>query len=151
MTYPTLITIPKSDICKAEIAQIAQQLTDRINDGEVNPVEAHIKLKAIVKALEATIKATEHTVADEASKHGKTFSAFGAEITLKEGSLTPNYDEDPIYADLKAQMKAREELLKMAFRNAGKATVYDESTGEAVPVCPAKGTKPSIAVTFKTT
>ena len=48
MTYPTRITIPKADICKAEIAQIAQQLTDRINDGEVNPIEAHIKLKAIV-------------------------------------------------------------------------------------------------------
>jgi len=149
MTYPTLITIPKADICKAEIAQIAQQLTDRINEGEFNPVEAHIKLKAIVKALEVTIKATEQTVADEASKYGKTFFAFGAEITLKEGSLTPNYDEDPIYADLKAQMKAREELLKIAFRQAGKTAIFEELTGEQVPVCTAKATKPSIAVTFK--
>jgi hypothetical protein len=149
MTYPTLITIPKSDICKAEIAQIAQQLTDRINDGEVNPIEAHIKLKAIVKALEVTIKATEQTVADEAAKYGKTFHAFGAEITLKEGSLTPNYEEDAVYADLKAQLKAREELLKMAFRQAGKTAIFDESTGEQVPVCTAKATKASIAVTFK--
>ena len=149
MTYPTLITIPKSDICKAEIAQIAQQLTDRINDGEVNPVEAHIKLKAIVKALEATIKATEQTVADEASKHGKTFSAFGADIQIKEGSLTPDYTYDQVWSDLQASMKGREEQLKMAFRNAGKMTVIDEATGEVVPVCPAKGTKPSIAVTFR--
>jgi hypothetical protein len=121
MTYPTLITIPKSDICKAEIAQIAQQLTDRINEGEVNPIEAHIK----------------------------TFQAFGAEITLKEGSLTPNYEEDEVYADLKAQLKAREELLKIAFRQAGKTAIFDESTGEQVPVCSAKATKASIAVTFK--
>jgi len=149
MNLPTLITIPKADICKAEIAQIAQQLTDRINEGEVNPVEAHIKLKAIVKALEVTIKATEQTVADEAAKYGKTFQAFGAEITLKEGSLTPNYEEDPIYADLKAQLKAREELLKIAFRQAGKTAIYDESTGEQIPVCTAKGTKSSIAVSFK--
>jgi hypothetical protein len=149
MIHPTLITIPKSDICKAEIAQIAQQLTDRIKDGEVNPIEAHIKLKAIVKALEATIKATEQTVADEASKHGKTFRAFGAEITLKEGSLTPNYEEDEVYADLKAQMKAREELLKMAFRQVGKTAIFDESTGEQVPVCTAKATKASIAVSFR--
>ena len=41
MNLPTLITIPKADICKAEIAQIAQHLIDRINEGEVNPVEAH--------------------------------------------------------------------------------------------------------------
>ena len=70
---------------------------------------------------------------------------------LKEGALTPDYTHDQVWSDLQASMKAREELLKMAFRNAGKATVYDEATGEAVPVCPAKGTKPSIAVTFKTT
>jgi hypothetical protein len=149
MIHPTLITIPKADICKAEIAQIAQQLTDRINDGEVNPVEAHIKLKAIVKALEATIKATEQTVADEASKHGKTFRAFGAEITLKEGSLTPNYEEDEVYADIKAQLKDREEILKLAFRQAGKTAIFDKRTGEQVPVCTAKATKASIAVSFR--
>jgi len=106
-------------------------------------------LKAVVKALEQVLKATEDIVRDEAEKHGKTFSAFGAEIQVKEGALTPDYTHDQVWSDLQASMKAREELLKMAFRNAGKATVYDESTGEAVPVCPAKGTKPSIAVTFK--
>ena len=149
MNYLPLITIPKADICKAEIAQIAQQLTDRINEGEVNPIEAHIKLKAIVKACEVAIKQTEQTVADEAAKHGKTFQAFGAEVTLKEGSLTPNYEEDEVYADLKAQMKAREELLKIAFRQAGKSAIFDEVTGEQIPVCTAKGTKSSIAVSFK--
>ena len=149
MIHPTLITIPKADICKAEIAQIAQQLTDRIKDGEVNPIEAHIKLKAIVKALEATIKATEQTVADEASKHGKTFRAFGAEVTLKEGTLTPNFEEDEVYADIKAQLKDREEILKLAFRQAGKTAIFDERTGEQIPVCTAKATKASIAVSFK--
>jgi hypothetical protein len=149
MNLPTLITIPKADICKAEIAQIAQQLTNRINEGEVNPVEAHIKLKAIVKALEVTIKATEQTVAEEAEKHGKTFQAFGAEVTLKEGSFTPNYEEDAVYADLKAQLKAREELLKIAFRQAGRTAIFDETTGEQIPVCTAKATKSSIAVSFR--
>ena len=115
------------------------------------PIAAHVRLKAVVKALEQVLKATEDIVRDEAEKHGKTFSAFGAEIQIKEGALTPDYTHDQVWSDLQASMKAREELLKIAFRNAGKATVYDESTGEAVPVCPAKGTKPSIAVTFKTT
>ena len=144
-----LVTIPKSDISKAEIADIANALTLRILEGEVNPVAAHVRLKAVIKAVEQVLKATEQTVADEASKHGKTFQAFGAEITLKEGSLTPNYEEDQVYADLKAQLKAREELLKMAFRQAGKTAIFDESTGEQVPVCTAKATKASIAVSFK--
>jgi len=54
-----------------------------------------------------------------------------------------------MWNSLHIMMKDREEQLKMAFRNAGKMTVIDEATGEVVPVCPAKGTKPSIAVTFR--
>ena len=144
-----LVTIPKSDISKQDIADIAANLILRIEDGEVNPIAAHVRLKAVVKALEQVLKATEQTVWDEAEKNGKTFSAFGAEIQLKEGALTPDYSHDQVWSDLQASMKAREEQLKMAFRNAGKMTVIDEATGEVVPVCPAKGTKPSISVTFK--
>jgi hypothetical protein len=144
-----LVTIPKSDISKADIADIAANLIHRIEEGEVNPIAAHVRLKAVVKALEQVLKATEQTVWDEAEKNGKTFSAFGAEIQLKEGAITPDYSHDQQWSDLQASMKSREEQLKMAFRNAGKMTVIDEATGEVVPVCPAKGTKPSIAVTFK--
>ena len=146
-----LVTIPKSDISKADIADIAAGLILRIEEGEVNPIAAHVRLKAVVKALEQVLKATEDIVRDEADKHGKTFSAFGAKIQVKEGALTPDYSQDQQWRYLQSSIKDREELLKMAFRKAGKATFYDEATGEAVPVCPAKGTKPSIAVTFKTT
>jgi hypothetical protein len=144
-----LVTIPKSDISKAEIADIAAALTLRILEGEVNPVAAHVRLKAVIKAVEQVLKATEDAVRDEAEKNGKTFSAFGADIQIKEGALTPDYSHDQVWSDLQASMKGREEQLKMAFRNAGKMTVIDEATGEVVPVCPAKGTKPSISVTFK--
>lgn len=144
-----LVTIPKSDISKAEIADIAAALTLRILEGEVNPVAAHVRLKAVIKAVEQVLKATEDAVRDEAEKNGKTFSAFGADIQIKEGALTPDYTHDQVWSDLQASMKAREEQLKMAFRNSGKMTVIDEATGEVVPVCPAKGTKPSIAVTFR--
>ena len=145
-----LVTIPKVDISKADIADIAAGLILRIEEGEVNPIAAHVRLKAVVKALEQVLKATEQTVRDEAEKHGKTFSAFGAEIQLKDGALTPDYTQDKVWQDLDEQLTYREELLKTAFRNAGKMTVIDEATGEVVPVCPSKGTKPSIAVTFKT-
>ena len=144
-----LVTIPKSDISKAEISDIAAALTLRIMEGEVNPVAAHVRLKAVIKAVEQVLKATEDAVRDEAEKNGKTFSAFGADIQIKEGALTPDYSHDQVWSDLQASMKGREEQLKMAFRNAGKMTVIDEATGEVVPVCPAKGTKPSIAVTFR--
>ena len=144
-----LVTIPKSDISKAEISAIAAGLILRIEEGEVNPVAAHVRLKAIIKALEQVLRSTEQIVWDEAEKNGRTFSAFGADIQLKEGAMTPDYSHDQVWSDLQASMKAREEQLKAAFRYAGKIAVIDEATGEVVPVCPAKGTKPSIAVTFK--
>ncbi len=144
-----LVTIPKSDISKAEISAIATGLILRIEEGEVNPVAAHVRLKAIIKALEQVLRSTEQIVWDEAELNGRTFSAFGAEIQLKEGAMTPDYSCDKEWASLNSMMKGREELLKTAFRNAGKMTVIDEATGEVVPVCPAKGTKPSIAVTFR--
>jgi hypothetical protein len=144
-----LVTIPKSDISKADIADIASNLIARIEDGEVNPIAAHVRLKAIIKALEQVLRSTEQIVWDEAELNGRTFSAFGADIQLKEGAMTPDYTVDKEWANLNSMIKGREELLKTAFRNAGKMTVIDEATGEAVPVCPAKGTKPSIAVTFR--
>ena len=144
-----LVTIPKSDISKADISAIATNLILRIEEGEVNPVAAHVRLKAIIKALEQVLRSTEQVVWDEAELNGRTFSAFGADIQLKEGAMTPDYSCDKEWASLNSMIKGREEQLKMAFRNAGKMTVIDEATGEVVPVCPAKGTKPSIAVTFK--
>jgi len=66
-----LVTIPKSDISKADIADIAANLIHRIEEGEVNPIAAHVRLKAVVKALEQVLKATEQTVWDEAEKNGK--------------------------------------------------------------------------------
>jgi len=78
-----LITIPKADISKSDISAIATGLILRIEEGEVNPVAAHVRLKAIIKALEQVLRSTEQVVWDEAELNGRTFSAFGADIQLK--------------------------------------------------------------------
>ena len=145
-----LVSIPRSDVGKADIALLTTNLVDRINEGHINALEAHIKLKAIQKAIEAVLKQTEDTVADEAVKYpGKSFDVYGANVQIREGSLGPNCDQDPIYAQIKAQLKDREELLKLAFKQAGKSMIVDPNTGEEIPVCEAKATKSSIAITFK--
>lgn len=145
-----LITIPRSNVSKADIQTFASTLIEQINEGQVNALEAHIKLKAMIKAIDAVIKATEEVVSDEAGKHpGKSFDVFGANVQMKEGSVGPNCDTDPVYAQIKAQLKDREELLKLAFKQAGKAMITDPTTGEEIPVCEPKATKGSIAITFK--
>jgi hypothetical protein len=145
-----LITIPRSNVSKADIQTFASSLIEQINEGHVNALEAHIKLKAMIKAIDAVIKATEEAVAEEAGKYpGKSFDLFGANVQMKEGSIGPNCEQDTVYCEIKAQLKDREELLKLAFKQAGKAMITDPTTGEEIPVCEAKGTKGSIAITFK--
>jgi hypothetical protein len=145
-----LVSIPRSDVGKADIALLTTNLVDRINEGHINALEAHVKIKAIQKALESVLKQTEEVVADEASKHpGKSFDVYGANVQIREGSIGPNCDQDTVYAELKAQLKDREELLKLAFKQAGKSMIVDPNTGEEIPVCEAKATKSSIAITFK--
>jgi hypothetical protein len=145
-----LVSIPRSDVGKADIALLTTNLVDRINEGHINALEAHVKIKAIQKALESVLKQTEEVVADEAYKHpGKSFDVYGANVQIREGSIGPNCDQDTVYAELKAQLKDREELLKLAFKQAGKSMIVDPNTGEEIPVCEAKATKSSIAITFK--
>ncbi len=143
------LSLPEG-ISKSEIGLFVEETTAKIMNGELDPLAAHVRAKAVMKALELIIKQTEQLAIEETYKYpGKTFQAFGAEVSQREGAEAPNCDMDDRYTALKLQLKDRENLLKHAFKMAGKSTIYDNETGEEVPILPAKLTKPSIAVTFK--
>ena len=145
-----LIEIPRSNVGKEDIAIYAANMISLVEEGEVNPLEFHIKAKALSKALADVIAKTEELTREEAMKYSqKQFEAFGATIQLKEGADTPDLDIDPILRELKAKVKDREELLKQAYKMKGKGEIVDHSTGEFVPALPPKPTKSSIAITFK--
>jgi hypothetical protein len=145
-----LIEIPRSNVGKEDIAIYAANMISLVEEGEVNPLEFHIKAKALSKALADVIAKTEELTREEAMKYSqKQFEAFGATIQLKEGADTPDLDIDPILRELKYKVKDREELLKQAYKMKGKGEIVDPSTGEFVPALPPKPTKSSIAITFK--
>ena len=123
-------------------------MVELIDNGDLNPLEAHAKAKAIMAALKDVIDQTEQQARDEADKYGgKTFQAFGAKVTLKDGNVTPNYDEDAVWNSIKQQLKDREELLKLAFKSKD-AEITDTTTGEVVPRVSAKYAKSSISIQF---
>jgi hypothetical protein len=145
-----LIEIPRSNVGKEDIAIYAANMISLVEEGEADPLELHIKAKALTKALSILIDKTEESTWIEAKKYGgKSFEAFGATIQLKEGADTADLDIDPILRELKAKVKDREELLKQAYKMKGKGEIVDPSTGEFVPALPPKPTKSSIAITFK--
>lgn len=144
------ITLPSQNLSKQDIEDFIAVTTAAINDGQIDPLSAHVRAKAVIKALDAIIKLTEDHAFQESYKYpGKTFHAFGAELQVREGSEGPNLEMDGTYIDLKAAMKDREALLKQAYKMREKVAIYDHVTGEEVPVLPPKFTKGSISVSFK--
>jgi len=144
-----LITLTSGQLTKASLDEWAKGMVSLIEEGELNPLEAHAKAKAIMSALKSVIDSTEDLARDEADKYSsKTFEAFGAKVTLKDGAITPDYTEDPIWAGLKEKVKAREELIKLAFK-AKDVEIIDTTTGEVVPKVAPKCAKSSISIQFK--
>jgi hypothetical protein len=143
-----LITLTSGQLTKDALQRWSAQMVALIDNGDLNPLEAHAKAKAIMAALKDVIDQTEQQARDEADKYGgKTFQAFGAKVTLKDGNVTPNYDEDAVWASIKQQLKEREELLKLAFKSKD-AEITDTNTGEVVPKVSAKYAKSSISIQF---
>ena len=137
-------------VTKDMIGAMQQSIIDAIEGGNVDPLEMHIKAKAVKKVVDEVIKKTDDIVREEASKYGaKRFERFSAVIQMKEASESPDYAEDPIWQQLNAKLKAREEQLKQAFQMRGKGVLIDEDTGEQVLVVPPKFTKGNITISFK--
>ena len=144
-----LITLTSGQLSKDSLAAWSKQMIALIEDGELNALEAHAKAKAILAALTDVIKATEDLAQDEAAKYSaKTFEAFGAQVNLKDGAMTPDYAQDAGWVNLKAKMKAREDLLKLA-RKLKDVEITDTNTGEVVPKVQPKYAKSSISIQFK--
>lgn len=143
-----LIQLTSGQLTKQSLSDWSAQMVALIDSGDLNPLEAHAKAKAIMAALKDVIDQTEQQARDEADKYGsKSFQAFGAKVTLKDGNVTPNYEEDAVWMQIKQQLKDREELLKLAFKSKD-AEITDTTTGEVVAKVSAKYAKSSISIQF---
>lgn len=73
----------------------------------------------------------------------ENFEAFGLKGTYRSGGETLNYAEDEVYVQLKADLDARVELLKLA----QKQTIID-AYGNEVPKVSTTPRKDSLAITY---
>jgi hypothetical protein len=139
-----------SDISKADIERFSNSIVHSVLDGDLDPFAVHIRAKAVIKALEAIITQTEELAREQASRYGeKSFTAYGAKIELRDGYDSPDFSKDEVAVGLTEQLKARQDLLKQAFKLRDKAAIVDPQTGEIVPVMPLKTTKSSISISFQ--
>ena len=144
-----MLTLPTT-IDKAEIEAFVNHVTAEVMEGHVDPLSVHIRCKAVVKALEAIIELTEEVAKDSAATYGKgEFKFHGASVQLREPRDMPDFTQDPAWVELNERIKARQELIKTAFKMASTAAIVDPNTGEVVPVVPVKPAKTTLTVTFR--
>jgi hypothetical protein len=134
---------PKNVIEKT--TQGINAIVEAVENGVVNPLDAFASFNKLEKLFkEAKVKIDE-LARDEAEKYtAKTFTFGNVEFTRKDGAKKLNYSEDLLYSNLQAQLKAREELLKVA----QKSTIYDDG-GVEVPKVSISYNKDSLMVKFK--
>lgn len=142
---------------QTQIDAFSDQLIRSVKDGECNPIEVLIILKAFAKASERTLKEIQENFVTEAAKYPeKTFDFNGVKITKSEVGTKYNYSicGDLIYNDrlkisneAEKQLKEREEFLK-ALREP--ITVVDEGSGEVIKIIPpSKTSTTSLTVSIR--
>lgn len=120
-------------------------IVEAVESGVVNPLDAFASFNKLEKMFKEAKSKIDALAITEAEKYNsKTFTLGAVEFTRKDGARKLNYSEDKKYSDIQAQLKAREELLKVA----QKSTVYDNE-GVEVPKVSVSFNKDSLMVKFK--
>jgi hypothetical protein len=123
---------------KREIQFSAKKfITEILEAGEVDKYELIAQAKRMGEALDIINAELLKVLPQE------NFEAFGLKGTFRNGGDTINYSEDAIYTQLKADLDARAELLKLAL----KQDVID-AYGNDVPKVSTTPRKSSLAISF---
>jgi cell division protein FtsX len=112
--------------------------TQILNDGEIDKIEFWskvAKLKELVNAMDSQLR--------ESIQLTEKLTSNGVEFNPTNGGVSINYEDDPIYCELKKDLKEREELLKIA----QKSTIFD-AYGNEVPRVSTTPRKSSITIKF---
>jgi hypothetical protein len=112
-------------------------IAEILEAGEVNKYELLAQAKRMVEALDVINAELLKVLPQE------NFEAFGLKGTFRSGGDTVNYSEDAIYSQIKADLDARAELLKLAL----KQDIID-AYGNDVPKVSTTPRKSSLAITF---
>lgn len=112
-------------------------ITDILEAGEQNKLELLSQAKRMSDAIEVVTGEILKSLPQE------NFEAFGLKGTFRSGGETLNYSEDEVYLQLKADLDARVELLKLA----QKQTIID-AYGNEVPKVSTISRKDSLAITY---
>jgi len=141
---------------KQEAESFASKLTEAVETGMINPLELHVKLNAMKKAIEDAQKNTRDYVMREVNKYPeRSFEIFSAKIEKSEVGVKYDFSEcnDPelIEATNEENKYAEKRKEREAFLKALKSSMnIVTEDGEAITIYPPKKSSTSfIKVTLK--
>jgi len=146
-------------VSKANREELAIQIVEAIDAGDLNPLDIHYQVKAMedfIKMLTANSRYKD-AVLTECMKHGKSFQFNGSKMEIKETGVKYDYSKcgDPNWqilenqiSELKDKQKAVEAHLKVL--PAEGIEVVNADSGEVIKMYPpVKTSTTSISVTLK--
>jgi len=140
----SIVSIKKQLETREQQEDFANQIILAITEGDINPLEIELFLKALSNVIARVSKnpIVKDCVWEELNKHPeKSFDYNGATFT-KSSRKTWDYSNDEIWNELKIRIKAREAFLK-----AIPGDVADANTGELLKPTPYK-TSDIISIIF---
>lgn len=128
---------------REEIENYFISMLNKVEGGDMNPLDLKIEIKAILTLLEGIDKQIAPIVALEGQKwHNQTYNGFRIEYMDSGGRYS--YDHIEEYVRLKNRMKHLEKLSQFAYKNGGtefgKAFVIDDD-GVEIPAAKWRGTE----------
>lgn len=98
----------KAPLSKTEINNSASNIIALVKDGEINPLQFAVQLKAMEEIISILRKSEITDMAtDEAVKYGKSTSIYGAKIEVANVGVKYDYSvcNDSIWNDLNAKIE----------------------------------------------
>jgi hypothetical protein len=116
---------------KTQILNYLLEVNEKGINGEINPLQTYIDLKAIENTLKDVMKGLYESAIDEAENYGKgEHTAFGAKFIVKNGPTRYDWSNVSDHVALKDQLKTIEKERKHLV---GQGEVYN-ADGELLEV-----------------
>lgn len=147
-------TLPvKSNITlnKASLMTKVKQITQEVNDGKVNPLEAFVFLNWMAKVADGAKNQILDQAIVEAEKYPeKETNVYDAKVAIRSGGGKYDYSGIEEIVKMETKLKALKENAKVAYKSMQTGNqMVNEETGEIVESAKFNPNKQTIAITFE--
>ena len=131
-------SMPKKEI----VSKAKEDVNRMVDSGEVDIAEAVVDATRLSEYLKVFVSELRNHVDDKYDK----YECKGVKLSFKGTGDRLDYEQDEKYADIKSQLKEREELLKLAYKS--KDMIFDSEGVEVIKVGVKSASKQTLNINF---